>query len=107
MVRGVTVAVRRSLVADFRRKAEEAAMYIRAFLEPSTVGEDPYRVYAILKRWCQHESARAPNHSWTDIEKVRGDFQNLYHREDPHTPGLPLATHAYPSKMNDEVPLES
>ena len=38
------------------------------------------------------------------MEKVRGDFQNLYCREDPHTPGLPLAIHVEPDKLNDRVP---
>ena len=51
--------------------------------------------------------ARVPNPYWTDIEKVRGDFQNLYKREDLHPPGLPLATHVDPSQVNDDTPLEA
>ena len=49
---------------------------------------------------------RAPNPSQMDMEKVRGDFQNLYQREEPHTPGLPLATHVDPSYLNEEISLE-
>ena len=60
-----------------------------------------------MKRWYQQASARAPNLSQTDMEKVREDFQNLYHMEYPHKPGLPLATHVGPAKVNDEVPSEA
>ena len=66
-------------MADSRRRVEEAATDIRECLEPSTGGADSWGVYTILKRWYQHESAREPNHSQTDIEKFRGDFQTLYH----------------------------
>ena len=40
------------------------------------------------------------------MEKVRRDFQTLYYREDPHTPGLPLATHVDPAEANNKVPSE-
>ena len=36
-----------------------------------------------------------------------GIFHTLYQREDPHTPGLPLATHVDPAKVNDEISLEA
>ena len=41
------------------------------------------------------------------MENFRGGFQNLYHREEPHTPGLPLATHIDPDKVKEEIPLEA
>ena len=47
---------------------------------------------------------QAPNPYQTDMEKVRGYFQTFYHREKPHTPGLPLATHVNLAKANDEIP---
>ena len=50
---------------------------------------------------------RAPNSSRTDTEKVRGGFHNLFQWEDPHTPGLPLATHVDPSKVNDKISSEA
>ena len=56
-------------------------MEIRACLEPATGGADPRGAYAILKRWYWHASARAPNTSQTDMDKVGGDFQTLYQRE--------------------------
>ena len=43
-------------------------------------GVDPRGADAILKHWYLHVSARAPNPSWTDMEKVRGDLQTLYQR---------------------------
>ena len=76
-------------------------------LEPSMEVTDPRGVYAILKSWYWHASTRAPNPSWEDMEKVGGDFQTLYQREDPHTPGLPLATHVYLIHVNYEIPSES
>ena len=72
------------------------------------MGETDSRgAYAILKRWYRHASARAPNLSRTDMEKVGGDFQTLYQWEDPHTPGLPLSTHVDPVQENDTTPSDS
>ena len=104
VARDLTRSVRRYLMADYRRKAEEAATDIGACLEPSTGGADPRRAYTILKRWYRYASAWAPNPCRTDMEKVRGDFQTLYQREESHPPGLPLETHVDPAKVNDEIP---
>ena len=41
------------------------------------------------------------------MEKVRRDFQILYQREDPQSPGLPLETYVDPAKVNDEIPSEA
>ena len=76
-------------------------------MEPSTGGTDPHGAYAILKCWYQHAPVREPNPSQTDIEKVKGDLQTLYQREEPHPPGLPLATHIDPAKVNNEIPKEA
>ena len=104
MAIGINRAVRQSLTADSRRRAKDAATDIRACLEPSPRGADPRRAYAILKRWYWNVSARAPNPSQTDMENVRGYFQTLYQREEPHPPGLPLAKHVDPDKLNDNIP---
>ena len=76
-------------------------------MEPSTRGLDPCREHTILKRWYWNASAQAPNPSWTDMEKVRGDFHTLYQREEPHPPGLHLAIHVDPAKAKDDIPLEA
>ena len=68
-------------MTDYRRRLEEATTEIGTCLDPDTGGADPRGAYAILKRWYWHASAQLPNPSWTDIEKVRGGFQTLYHRE--------------------------
>ena len=107
MERGITRYVQRYLMADYWRQAEEAQYEIGACLETFTGGADPRGAYAILKRWNWYASARAPNPSRTDMEKVRGDFQNLYHREETHLPGLTLETHVDPDKVNDEIPPEA
>ena len=86
---------------DSRRRAEEAATAIGASLEPSTGGNGPRGAYAIMKRWYQHASTRAPNYYQTDMEKIRGDLKNLYQREELHPPGLSLATHMEPAQVND------
>ena len=80
MVRGITRAVRWSLMADSQRRAEEAAPEIGACLETSMGGVDPCRACTILKWWYRHASARAPNPSWMDMEKVRFYPQKLYQR---------------------------
>ena len=41
------------------------------------------------------------------MEKVRGDLQTLYQREEPHLPGLTLATHVKPDEVNNDIPLEA
>ena len=41
------------------------------------------------------------------MEKVRGDLQTLYQREEPHTPVMPLATHMDPFQVNDVTPYEA
>ena len=48
-------------------------------------------------------SARATNPFWTDVEKVKGDFQNLYQREESQNPGMHLAIHVDLFKVNDEL----
>ena len=82
-------------------------MEIWECLEPSIGGAYLCGAYTILKHCYQHASAQALNPSFMHIEKVRGDLQTLYHREEPHTPSLPLATHVYPEKVNYEIPSEA
>ena len=94
-------------MAYSRRRAEEAETEIGACLEPTTGGSDPCGAYTILKRWYLHTSAWAPNPFRIDMEKVRGGFQTFHHREETHTPGLPLATHIDPAKVNDKIPSEA
>ena len=86
-------------MADSWRLAEEAATDIGACLEPSTVGAEPRGVFAILRYWYWHASMQAPNLCQKDMEKFRGYFQNFYQREEPHTPGLPLAAHIKTAKV--------
>ena len=94
-------------MADSQREAEKAETDIGACLEPSTGGADIHRVYVILKLWYYHAYVREPNPTQTDMEKVQGDFQNLYQREKPHTSGLNLVTYFEPAKVNDKIPSEA
>ena len=41
------------------------------------------------------------------MEKVSGYFQTLYQREEPHTPGLPLAKHVHPVNFNKDISSEA
>ena len=107
VARGLTKAIRQSLLVDYRRRAGEAAASIRTCLEPSAGETDLSGSYAILERWYRHTSTQEPKISQTDIEKVRGDFQTLYQQEDPQPPGLPLATHVEQVKVNNATPLEA
>ena len=70
-------------------------------------GVNPHRAYAILKLWYWHASTRVPNPSLPDMEKVRGYFHTLYKRKKKKTPGLPLATHVGPTKLNSDISLET
>ena len=94
-------------MADYWRQSDEAATEIGACLEPSTGGADTHGAYVTLKRWYRHASMWAPNSSRKDIDKVRGDFQTLYQREELHPPGLTLDTHVDPAKVNDDIPSEA
>ena len=58
-------------------------------------------MFNILKRCYRHASVRATNPSQTYMEKVRWDLQTLYHMDEPHPPGLPLATHVNQSKVSN------
>ena len=40
------------------------------------------------------------------MEKIRGGFQTLYHREEPYPPDLHLDKHVNPDKVNDNIPSE-
>ena len=62
--------------------------------------------YAILKFCYQHVSTRAPNPSRADMKKVAEDLRTLYQKEEPHPPGIPLATHVDNLRVNDATPLE-
>ena len=107
VVRGLTISVRWSLMADYRRQEEEAETDIRVCLDPSTRGVEPCGVCTILKRWYWDASARAPNTYRTDMEKVREELQTFYHREETHPPGLTLDTHVNLSKVNGEIRSEA
>ena len=107
VARGLIRAVRQSLMADSWRRAEEEATKIWACLDPSTRGAYPRGAYAILKHWYRHAYAQATNPSRTDMDKVKGDLQTLYQKEDPHPPGLTLATHVDPAKVNKNISLEA
>ena len=74
VVRGIIRAVRRSLMSESQRQAEETETEIGACMEPSARGKDPCRAYAILKLWYWHASAWAPNLSQIYMEKVGGDL---------------------------------
>ena len=78
-----------------------------ACLDPVKGGADLFGAYTILKRWYWHESARAPNPSRTEVEIFRGGLHTLYQREEPHSPGLPLATHVKPAELKDKIPSEA
>ena len=92
MERGLTKAVRCSLLVDSQRQVEDSSKAIRACLFPAAREMDPRRAYSVMKRWYRNVSTRVPNPSRTDMEKVKGGFQTLYQRDDPHPPGLPMAT---------------
>ena len=51
VARGLTKAVRRSLLVESWRRAKESATDIRACLDPAAGETDPRGAYAILKRW--------------------------------------------------------
>ena len=70
-------------------------------------GADPRGAYTIMKLWYRHASAQVPNPFRTDMEKVRGDFQTLYQREEPHLSDLPLATHVNPDEVSENIPSEA
>ena len=107
MARVLTKAAQQSLMVDSRRQGEEAATEISSCLEISTGETDPCGAYAILKFWYWHTSAWVPNPSWTNIKEVRGDFQIIYQREEPHTPVIPLATHLDPVQVNYATPSDA
>ena len=61
-----------------RWKTEKAAEETGSFLELRIGSPDLIGVYAVLKRWYLHMSARAPNHSEADMVMVTGVYSKLY-----------------------------
>ena len=59
--------------------------------------------YTILKRWYTHSSGRQPHLSFTDLDKVSGDYKELYWRELPSSPGIPFTIHAGTFSIGDLV----
>ena len=76
----LTKYVWRSLLVESRRRAERVAEDIGACLEPMPGNLDLWGAYTVLKWWYRHASARAPNPSREDMEKVVGDYAALYWR---------------------------
>ena len=107
VARGLKKSVRISFIVESQIRAKENAKDIRECLETSAGETDTCGAYSILKCWYRHASARAPNPSRTNMEKVRGDLQTLYQMEEPHPPGIPLAKHVDPVQVNDTNPLEA
>ena len=69
---GIMRAVRRSLMMDSHRRAEDAATEIGTCLQPTTEGANPRRAYAILKRWYRHGRPTPPERtskSWGGISR--------------------------------------
>ena len=95
MVRTLTKSVRSFLLVDSRRQAEKAAEDIDACLEPATGNPELRGAHAFLKRWYRHASARAPNPSQADMDKVTENYAALYWREEPPSPvyQYPLTSH--------------
>ena len=107
VARCLNKSIRRSLLVESPRQSDYSATAIGACLDPSAGETDPRRAYAILKHWYRHAFTWLPNPSRTDTEKVRGDFQTLYHGEYPQPPILPLETHVDPGQVNNAVPSEA
>ena len=61
----------------------------------------------MLRMWYLHASARAPNPSWVDMDKVTGYYAALYRREDLTPPGGPVMTHVMSFMIKDDVPTEA
>ena len=88
-------------MVDSQRLAKEAVTAIGACLDPPARETDPHRLYVIQRHWYRNASAWMPKPSQTNMEKFRGEFKTLYHREEQNTPGIPLATHMEPFQVND------
>ena len=68
---------------------------------------DLFRAYSVLKHFYQHVYTRAPNPSQDNMEKVTGDFRNLYQREESQPPVITLENHVDPLQVNDSTSSET
>ena len=90
-------AIRRSLTADYLRKAKVAMEKIGTCLEKSH-GTPRYLqgAYIILKRCYRHTLAQQHHPSREDPEKFYEDYTAIYQQEDLYPSGWPVPIHINP-----------
>ena len=89
VARSFTKYAQKSLIEYYLRREDKKALEIGAYLELETGDTDLCGVYAVLKYWYQHMSARGTNPSRVNMAKVTKYHATLYKIEDPD----PLAYH--------------
>ena len=76
--RTLTRVVWKSLAVDTCCRVEVAAEEVGVWLEYPQINPSYLQgSYSLLKRWHQHASGQQPKPSWTDSEKVPGDYVAL------------------------------
>ena len=103
----LTMSFWRSLSMDSKRRAEGGLEDIIAYLEPTPGNPNLCGAYTVIKRCYWHESVRATNPSWADMEKVLGNYGALYSWEDLTLSGRPVPTQVTPFRFNYNVPLKA
>ena len=58
----------------------------------------------VLKGRYQHATGRQPQPSRTDLEKLLGDYVDLYQWEDQPPPGWTIPSHVLPFYIDDKTP---
>ena len=59
-----------------------------------------------MKRSCRNAPGCQPHPPRTDLEKVLGEYVDLYQQEVPSHPGRPVPTHVIPFDIDDEKTTE-
>ena len=80
VLRKMTKSVRRYLLVESRWKKDKAAEDIGTYMESLMGSTDLRGENMVLKRWYRHALGRAPQPSWEDMSKVKGDYASLYRR---------------------------
>ena len=105
VARSLTMSYRQYLEENICHITEAVAEEIGACLEsPQGTNSDLQWTYSALKLWYQHVKGRQPHPFWTDLEKVLGDYADLYQREEPPPPGRPFPNHINSFNIDDETP---
>jgi hypothetical protein len=73
-------------------------------IETKILSGNAHGAFELLRDWYRKRGGNPPRPTCKDLNHIRSQFRNLYHKVDPC--GDPLPVHVSPVPVNDEIPDE-